>query len=169
METKLVKDSMSKNLITIGWRDRMESAYRRMQSQRVRHLPVVNDSGEIIGMISDRDVQRSMISQIDRPMGRIVADETIEFDVNARVCDYMSWPAKTVDQDSELKLVAERMIQEKVSSLLVCKLGTPVGIVTAEDLIRVLIDLLADPKTPARWTLEQVLAAPFQKLDSTLI
>jgi acetoin utilization protein AcuB len=169
MNKKLVKENMSSHLITIGWNEKMESAYKRMQSKRVRHLPVINDAGEVVGMLSDRDVQRSMISEIERPSGRIVSDETIEFDVDSKVRDYMSWPAKEVDQHTELRFVAEQMVVEKVSSLLVCNGNKTVGIVTAEDLIKVLIELLSDPKTPIRWTLEHILDGTFNQLKSTLV
>src|SRR5688572_30168665 len=109
MQQKLVRENMSSHLVTIGWNEKMENAYKRMQSLRVRHLPVLNDQGEVIGMLSDRDIQRSMISQIERPSGRIVSDETIQFDENCLVRDYMSWPVKSVEQNTELRRVAERM------------------------------------------------------------
>ncbi len=169
MSNKSVNENMSTHLITIGWNEKMETAYKRMQTKKVRHLPVTNETGEFIGMLSDRDVQRSMISQIKRPAGRIVADESIEFDQDSRVRDYMSWPVKSVDQSTDLRLVAERMVLEKVSSLLVYNAGKPVGIVTAEDLIQVLIELLSDPGTPARWTLDQVMEGTFSQLSNTLV
>jgi CBS domain-containing protein len=169
MDKKIAKDNMSSPLITIGWNERMESAYRRMQTQRVRHLPVTDESGEIIGVLSDRDVQRSMISKIDRPVGQILSDETIQFDAASRVRDYMSWPAKSVDLRADLRSVAARMVDEKVSSILVYDGSTPVGIVTAEDLLKVLIELLSDPRAQLRWTLEQVLDGAFTQLKSTLV
>ena len=141
---------------------------QRMDAKGVRHLPVTNEMGEIIGMLSDRDVQRSMISQLEKPSGRIVSDETIKFDEESRVRDYMSWPAKSVSQNSELRHVAEIMVVDKVSSL-VCKGDEPVGIVSTEDLIKVLIEMLSDPKTSSRWTLEDVLKGAFTQLSNTLV
>lgn len=148
--SKKAQESMSTDLMMIGWQERIETAYRRMTTARIRHLPVHDESGEIVGMISDRDVQRAMISQIDG------VEETIEFDPDARVTDYMSWPVKRVEQDTDLCRVAERMIEEKVSSMLICQGKRPVGIVTAEDLLKVLVELLADSKTPARWNLSEL-------------
>lgn len=159
---------MSTHLITIGWNEKMESAYRRMQTKRVKHLPVVNDTGEIIGMLSERDVQRSMISQVEKPTGRIATDETIEFDDESKVRDYMSWPAKSVEQNTELRLVAERMILEKVHSFLVCSGTRTVGIVTVEDLMKVLIELLSDPAAPMEWALDHILENPFGQLKAII-
>lgn len=169
MNKKIVKDNMSAHLVTIGWNESMESAYRRMQSQRIRHLPVTNEGGEVVGLLSDRDVQRSMISEIERPVGWAISAETIEFDEDSRVRDYMSWPAVTVDQNTDLRLVAQKMVTEKISSLLVCSGIKTVGIVTAEDLLKVLVELLSDPGTPKRWTLDHVLEGAFSKLENTLV
>lgn len=169
MIKKTVKESMSKAPITIGWNEKMEFAYKRMKSIQVRHLPVTNDTGEIVGMLSDRDVQRSMISELERPMGRTMSDETIKFDDDAKVRDYMSWPVKSVEQNTDLRLVAERMIAEKVSSLLVVNGKSAVGIVTAEDLIQVLIEVLGDPRTPAQWTLDQVLERTFNQIETKMV
>lgn len=162
---KTVNETMSTQIITIGWNERMETAWRRMQERRIRHLPVVNENGEAVGMLSDRDVQRAMISQLDPEVTQVISDETIEFDQNAHVRDYMSWPARTVEAGSDLRLVTERMISEKVSAFLVTHEGRVTGIVTSEDLLQVLSDLLADPKTPAtRWpNLASLLETPFER------
>lgn len=169
MDTKLVTENMSAHLFTIGWHEKMENAYNFMQSRRVRHLPVVNNMGEIIGMLSDRDVQRSMISQIERSSGRIISDETIQFDEESQVLDYMSWPAKSVEHSTDLRVVAERMVAEKLSSLLVCNGKRTIGIVTAEDLLKVLITLLADSKAPKGWTLEHIFEDTFKQLKNSLL
>lgn len=166
---KIVRENMSADLITIGWNERMETAYSRMLMNKVRHLPVLSETGEVIGMLSDRDVQRAMISEIVKTGGHSTSEETLRFDPQSRVRDYMSWPALSVEQDSDLRLVAERMIAEKVSSYLVRDVNRIVGIVTAEDLLKVLIDLLADPKSGAKWTLEHVMNGAFDKLSNTLI
>jgi CBS domain-containing protein len=160
---KLVRENMSSHLITIGWNESVETAFMRMQKQKIRHLPVHNEVGEILGMLSDRDVQRAMISTID------CADETIEFASNARVRDYMSWPVMTLGHDLELKLVAERMLRDKVSSILVERGGRIVGIVTVEDLLKVLCELLSDPPEAQHWTLASLLDDSLSTLSHTVI
>lgn len=167
--TKKAWEEMSPNLITIGWNESMERAFNRMHSKRIRHLPVMDDGGQIVGILSDRDVQRAMISRIDCPTRQTMSDETIEFDPESRVRDYMSWPAKSVDQYTDLRVVAERMVAEKVSSFLVSRGDQTLGIVTAEDLLNVLIQLLADPKTPKNWTLSGIFEESSSRLERTLV
>ena len=165
----IVRENMSDHLITIGWNERMDVAFQRMQESRVRHLPVLSEAGEVVGMLSDRDVQRAMISTIEHePLSKGVS-ETLVFDSKTRVRDYMSWPAQVINQNTDLRLVAERMIHEKISSFLVSHGTRITGIVTAEDLLKVLVTLLADPKNENQWTLSHILDEALGRLNNTLV
>ena len=155
---------MSKDLIAIGWTENIATAYRRMSEHKIRHLPIHNEFGQVVGVLSDRDVNRAMIMD--------PASESIEFDADVLVRDFMSWPVKYVEQDSDLSFVVKRMIVEKVSSLIVRKGMTAVGIITTEDLLKVLSNLLANPMTPAEWTLNSFISgidSASQRLASTVI
>lgn len=124
-----LQDVMSINLITAGMNDRLEDAYAVMRSNNVRHLPVINRKGEVVGIISDRDFQRAMNS--DSP-------EVIDFGYNTIVRDFMNSPALTIPHDTELIVVVRKMIDEKISSLLISADDTIIGIISHEDLLRVL-------------------------------
>ena len=165
---KLIRENMSSNLITIGWNERMETAHSRMTVNRVRHLPLLTEAGEVIGMLSDRDVQRAMVSTVERGSLSQNVSEVIEFDPESHVRDYMSWPIESVDLNTELRVVARRMIQEKISSLLVFQGEKIVGIATVEDLLKVLVELLSDPETGPQWTLSGLLKSGYSQ-NSTLI
>lgn len=167
--TKKAWEEMSPNLVTIGWNEATEQAFRQMAIRRVRHLPVVDDAGHVIGILSDRDVQRSMISQIDRPSNQPMGDEVIKFDPDSRVRDYMNWPPKAVDQYTDLRVVAERMIAEKISSFLVLREECVIGIVTSEDLLKVLVQLLAESKSSKNWNLSHLFDESSSDLSRTLI
>ena len=170
MSKKTAGESMTNKLVTINVGENLETAYRRMQKRRLRHLPVCDDTGEVVGMLSDRDVQRAMISEVTHEgAGSVASSETIAFDPEARVRDYMGWPILTVERNSDLKLVAERILREKVSALLVKDGKNFVGIVTTDDLLKVLIDLLADPQASARYTLQGVLEEAGHCFDGILV
>src|SRR5687767_13929897 len=108
MTKKTAGENMSAKLVTINFNENIETAYLRMQKRRLRHLPVCDDTGEVVGMLSDRDVQRAMISEVKREWANSAASESIAFDPHSRVRDYMSWPIMTVERNSDLKLVIER-------------------------------------------------------------
>ena len=165
---KQARQSMTRHLVTINWSETMETARARMQRHRCRHLPVLNDMGQVVGMLSDRDVQRSMISQVKHEYTGAVASESAKFDPEAKVRDYMGWPVLSVEHDADLREVAQRMLREKVSSFIVKNGGNIIGIITSDDLLKVLVDLLKDPKTPLRWTLQEILGDA-ATLDAVLI
>lgn len=169
MKANLTQISMSKSILTINWKEHIETAYHRMQKRRIRHLPVVNDNGEVIGMLSDRDVQRAMISEIQHEGHIPLSTETIAFDPDALVSDYMGWPVLAIDQSSELRSVAECMLTKKVSALLVQHEGRTVGIITTDDLLKVLVNLLGNPKTPTSLSLKDIIAEAAHRFDGVLV
>lgn len=134
------KEVMSKNLITIKYYQTLEDAYRKLKKHAIRHLPVIDELGDVLGIISDRDVQRGMQPEARDYMS--FEFDSVDFDPAAKVVDYMSIPIKTVDYNEPLQTIAQRMVDEKISSFLVTKNGPIVGIITHEDLLQVLVKLL---------------------------
>jgi acetoin utilization protein AcuB len=57
-----VKDIMSKNIITIGPEDTVEKAAVIMLEHRISGLPVVNDKGKLVGVITQGDIFKVLVS-----------------------------------------------------------------------------------------------------------
>ena len=57
----LVSDIMTKDVITVGLEESVETCLRIMTNNRIRHLPVM-DAGELVGLVSIGDLVRSIIS-----------------------------------------------------------------------------------------------------------
>lgn len=53
----IARDLMTESPATIGPAWTIRSAVRLLQTLDVRHLPVVNEQGELVGMLSDRDLR----------------------------------------------------------------------------------------------------------------
>ena len=143
-----VKSEMVSPLISISTTDTLDVAYAKMAKFEIRHLPVVNEDGVLTGMISDRDLQRALKSEVKSENG--MRTEFCDFDPQARVSDYMNWPVRTIDKDVSLKTVVNRMIAEKISSFLVTDKSEVIGIVTTEDLLKVLARLIDEPERGIR-------------------
>ena len=134
------REIMSKKLITIRYEVSLRTAYQVMNERKIRHLPVTDEKEEIIGILSDRDLQRAM-SPSREVLNYTVTDP--EFDNSFQVKHFMSWPVKTVTDSDPVEEVARRMLKEKVSAFLVHdRHGLARGIVTTDDLIKLLIRLL---------------------------
>jgi acetoin utilization protein AcuB len=158
---KRANEAMSGKLITIGWNDSMAAAFQLMESHRLRHLPVLDESGNTLGILSDRDVQRAMKTELrwsESIQQKVPSFESVEFDPDAKVRHYMSWPVKSVDYHTDLRLVAGMMVSDKISAMLVTKNDRHVGIVTTEDLLKVLMSLLGGSQERKPIGLDTILA-----------
>ncbi len=141
VNTPKVSDLMSTKLITVQASYSLEAAQALMEKNSIRHLPVTDDHGEILGIISDRDLQRAIHSKILG--GKSHKYESLNFDPNAKVHDYMTSPIKTISSKETLKVAVQRMVNEKVSSLLVQGETQVEGILTTQDCLQFLSEVLA--------------------------
>lgn len=134
---KTIKELSSHDLICIHWAEALDVAYRLMANNDIRHLPVVDGAGSIVGLISERDFQRAMyIDQPDFVSGKA---PQAEFDPNAKVRDFMSWPVESISENDSIDAAARIMIEKKISSLLVTRGNSISGIVTSNDMLRALL------------------------------
>ncbi len=124
----VAKAAMSSDLVTTHPMEPLSVAYGRLIENNIRHLPVIDDAGEVVGIISDRDFKKAM-RKFASP------GETASFDEEDTVELFMSWPVSTITSDMGLVAVARKMIDEKVSAFLVVDDGELKGILTNEDLL----------------------------------
>jgi len=64
----LIEEIMIKDVITLTPNDTVEDAVRVMQENKIRHLPIVNASNEVVGIITDRDLKEivpSILSEFE--------------------------------------------------------------------------------------------------------
>jgi acetoin utilization protein AcuB len=152
---KNTSDIMSKKLITVTGNTPLLEAYKIMNERNIRHLPVTNTEGGIIGILSDRDLQRAM--QVGHRNSGI--DEgTVEFKLGDQVQDFMSFPVKTVGMNNSVRDVASAMLKEKVSAYLVTdQFSQTRGIVTTDDMLKLLISLLDKDPSKLRLAIDHVI------------
>jgi acetoin utilization protein AcuB len=129
-----VKDLMSRQVLTIGPSDSCLDAVGRMHRARVRHLPVVNRDGLLVGVVTDRDLRHHLFSpRVFEALGQTSVEALLKA---APVAGIMSRLVISVTPDAELSDAAHIMMAERVGSLPVVDGGRVVGIVTETDLLR---------------------------------
>lgn len=107
-------------------------AAAKMAELGVRHLPVVDDSGLLVGMLSDRDIRSAIGDPVEALRGR--RDES-----ESRVSDVMAPDPLRVALDAPISDIAEMLVDERIGAVPVVDEGDrPVGIVSYVDLIRYL-------------------------------
>lgn len=129
-----VKDIMSRPVVTITAGDSCHEALRRMHQARVRHLPVVEATGDLVGVVTDRDLRHHLFTPtVYRDLG-VISVATLLGGVPVR--DVMSAPVMSVQADVDLGEAAQRMLKDRVGSLPVVDGRRVVGMLTETDLLR---------------------------------
>lgn len=138
-----VSELMSRQVVTIGPSESCQEAVARMYHARVRHLPVVEREGRLIGIVTDRDLRHHLFSpRVFPELGTLSVDVVLKA---VPVSEIMSAPVVSVGQDDDLLAAARIMLEDKVGSLPVVDGGRVVGILTETDLLRQICRAGASP------------------------
>jgi CBS domain-containing protein len=114
-----------------------------MTERGFKHVPIVDDEGRLIGIISDRDV-RTAIGDPAEALGR----ELTEIE-EMPISTVMTAPAESVDVEAPLIEVAHRLAHESIGALpVVDDHQRVVGIVSYVDVVRSLLDLVTSRRPP---------------------
>lgn len=135
-----VSETMNKRVLMILPEVPISEAYDYLRECRVRHLVVVNDLGYVVGVISDRDFQRAMQTRISEAGSAKIMSEF--FISSHQVQDYMSSEIQVIHESVGLRQVALKMLESKISSLVVIDdQNKMVGVITTDDLLWALVKL----------------------------
>jgi CBS domain-containing membrane protein len=113
----LVRDLMTTALITVHAIEPVTGAHAEMQVGVIRHLPVVDDHGRLVGVLSDRDILRARGARPAKRVGEVMTRDVV-----------------TVRPEAPAAEAAAIMLEQKIGSVLVVdEAGTLVGMVTQTD------------------------------------
>ena len=126
---------MTTDLITIQPTATLADARALMKEHRIRHLPVVGENHELVGLLSQSDVLAATDSILRDMENRIHASDV-------RVSDVMVTRIATVDEHASLRQAALFLETRRIGCLPVVTEGRLVGIITDTDFVGVAINLL---------------------------
>jgi len=133
----LVKNWMSKNVITIDVDDSMQNAIKLLKENKIRMLPVLK-KGKLVGIVTDRDLKRASASDATT----LDIHELLYLISKIKVKDVMTQDPITVPPDFTVEETAEVLLDNRISGVpVVDQGGNVVGTITQTDLFRVLISL----------------------------
>jgi acetoin utilization protein AcuB len=141
MNEAIVKDFMRHPVVTISAEAGLDRALLIMRTQRIRHLPVVEEDHRMVGLISDRDLRLSMQEMEQGPGG---APKGYFLPALTKVRTVMVTNIITATPDMPLSKAATVMSERKIGALPVLE-GTDkklVGILTETDMLRLLAKML---------------------------
>lgn len=133
----LVKNWMSKAVVTIEADDSIQAAIKLLKQHKIRMLPVTK-KGKIVGVITDRDIKRASASDATT----LEAHELLYVISKIKVNEIMSDRLITVPFDYTVEETADVLLKNKISGVpVVDSEGKIVGTITQTDLFRVIISL----------------------------
>jgi acetoin utilization protein AcuB len=135
-----VKEWMTQPVTTIGADAPVRQAAELMKTRQIRHLPVVENDGRLIGIVTDGDLRQMIFD----PMIHERLGDVVEALGGLTVRDIMTWAVITVRPDSGIRQAARLMREQKVGALPVVEAGRVVGMLTERDLLRALETLIRD-------------------------
>ena len=134
----LVKGWMVTDVITVDEDTSMMKASIIMKEKKIRCLPVVNKKGDLVGIVSDRDLK-------DAAPSKATTLDVYELNYllsSIKIKDLMTKNMVYVRPDETIEFAAILMLENKISSLPVINNKQKlVGIITQTDIFKVLINI----------------------------
>jgi acetoin utilization protein AcuB len=129
----LVIERMTPQPVTVSGEATVSQALALVADRNQWILPVVSESGRLMGIVSEKDLLRA--------------------DAAERIEDMMTTGVITVTEYQALEEAARIMADSRVSSLPVMRNGKLVGVITETDLLRVFLELLGAREEGLRLTM----------------
>lgn len=128
----MVRDHMTTDVLTVAPEATMADVVALLKTRHVRHLPVVDADGHVLGILSDRDVRARVTgplswlpdAEIDDAMRKMLAREV------------MTDEPITLPVDASMAQAAQVLLDKEISCLPVVDDGKLVGILTERDFVR---------------------------------
>lgn len=142
----LVKNRMRSRPITVTPDDTLADALRLTRKHRIRHLPVVLATGELVGILSDRDIRLAMPSPLT-----VSDEERAGFLESTPIGAVMTREVITASPLETIEDAARMLHRHRISSLPVVNArGDLEGILTETDILHAFVHLLGGTQACSR-------------------
>ncbi len=134
----LVKERMSRPVITVNPTMPIQEAQKLMIEERARRFPVVDQRGRLVGIVSERDLLQASPSdatslsiwEVNYLISKITVDEV------------MTRKVITITEDTPLEEAARIMADHQIGGLPVVRASEVVGMITETDLFKIFLEML---------------------------
>lgn len=147
---------MTRKVISVAPESSIVNAARLMLKNHVSGLPVVDDEGTIVGIVSEGDFLRRSEIGTPRKRGRLlgflfgngIAARDYVREHGRKISEIMTPSPKTVGKDATLKDIVALMEQNNIKRIPVVRDGKLVGIVSRSNLLAAVANLARDIPEP---------------------
>ena len=127
----IVEEIMQTNVYTLKPTDKVMDAVRLMREKKVRHLPIVNENEEVVGIVTDHDIKNALPSCLREEPNSVTYEALIEEMMVKN--PIIGHPLDFVEE------VALTFYENKISCLPIKKGNTLVGIISESDLLHTFV------------------------------
>ena len=139
-----VGDRMSRSQLTVKPWMALKAASELLHRERIRHLLVI-DQGRLVGIVTDHDIRRAL----ELGATRLEFHELLYLLDTVRVQDMMTREVISVSPDTPVEEAARIMVEKRIGCLPVLEGKTLVGVITRDDLLAALVDIVGVWTNPA--------------------
>jgi CBS domain-containing membrane protein len=133
-----VKEIMTTELYTLQETDTLQEARRLMMEENIRHLPIMDKAGKLVGLVTQRDLLAASLSRV----AHVQDDERQTFEASIPLKQIMTTNLLVVHEKMNLREAARLLQDHKYGCLPVVTRGKLKGIITDSDFVAVAINLL---------------------------
>lgn len=131
---------MARKVATVGKDTSLLEAQQLMRRHQIRHLPVVDDTNTLLGIVTDRDVRSALPYDLAKGEGDTQAREQYR---HLMVADAMATDLLTISPNHTLQDAILLIEQKKVGAFPVVDDNNKlVGILSVRDLLRAFVNVL---------------------------
>lgn len=133
-----VRDLMTDRLVSLRESDTLLDAKTAMELARIRHVPITDDKGAFLGLLTHRDMLSAAVSQLAE------IDSVTQDDIYAGipVTEVMRVGVRVCEPETPLLTAARFLLKTKYGCLPVVESERLVGILTESDFVRLSIQLM---------------------------
>ena len=128
-----VQDLMTADVETLHPGDSAADVLDLLHERNIRHVPVVDRDGDLVGLVTHRDVLRNTLSSSQSDLPQTLREEVL---ASRAVESIMTKNVLTAGADDLLAEAAQSMLDQKVGCVLVTEGRRLVGILTEADFVR---------------------------------
>jgi acetoin utilization protein AcuB len=131
---------MERNPVTISPDASFYDARKLIREEGIRHLPVVDKKGKLVGLITDRDIREAGPSD-----ATLLSAQEINYLLEKlKVAGFMTPAEKliTVTPDTVIEKAVQLLHDNKIGSLPVVDGNDLVGIITETDILELFVDVV---------------------------
>lgn len=129
----LVEEIMKTEVVTLPPTAKIAEALELLEEHRIRHIPIVNEANEVIGIVSDRDLKEASPSIFNNRADKPELENELQ--------SIMSYPVETVHPMDFAEETAKIFYDKEFACVPVVSNNKLVGIVTEKDMLYTLIQL----------------------------